>query len=940
MANPDVSKNRIEKVSSDPRYIDAIDFVEILNDYLGLEDTAPEEVVTQENPYIEDLMSFASKLGKQDGQKTPLSAPDLKHLRNVSYESDGVMLHYERENKMEYEKLNLLLKKEEKVFKALFWRMESAGAAQRREQSADVGAGLVADSLNPDVSVADIAVDVASGLTEEVEEDVETRIIVEADDLLKREIELEGIMDDLKEAAPEKVESLVLDGRRKIVALRFLIKELRVNEVIELVQKKDGVQEIYFENKGAKPETVNVSDLEETINLVEEEFMNLDNGKIYRELEKVKNTIRPKDFLKWRAEGRFEDMLKVISNIKSWDELQKEKLVVFDFGKNSALEYQVGIGDVVPPKIRKLSVNGQLYTRRGNQGFYTKAGKYLAIFDGSRVKIEEVDENYFAKAEVEYERAFGSEYEVSDEKIDGKEITKKTILEVAKDFKVDAYLLEVLLNVIGVDEENRISEVYEFVHMAARYVQNAEAKFTLEEKKNSKADSGNYYSQEFLFYAMDRFNLFTIYSGRNTKGISIVKKYGELRGVSEYEFSEEKEQEVSKMRDEERGRNWNEVRDYERDSGKRYAGTKYYSPEEVVTRRPGRKKRLESYLQKKRKELEADPKMTLEKVNYRLNEERGAWLKEDNQKDGVERLNVLRKNLESRGLSPEKIAYTMQQAEIVYRNMSVRQGEFYKDKVVIEKRKRGKNDGESYGTWSITNSCVGHTMKVLEDTDFWLNGSRQKGKHAGNFVWAKMNGQRDSWYEGLLGDQEKGGVEFVENIHPNTIDEEVGKNLMGGEPAVASLWNHVFWIYKTDDGRVMINHSGVDVRPKRIAADSVVEAPPGYDLQGAFYVRRKGSKVNELPLSEFLAKKNKYFSSEIRSKGLDFLKFVPLSKLVDVNATPEALAAALKISQEKEGENKLAGVNFEKAKEAADEMKNSQEQVQAAQAKVGEITNS
>ena len=296
-------------------------------------------------------------------------------------------------------------------------------------------------------------------------------------DFPKRFADLHTKLDGLEKLGVKDRAPVILEMRRNIIEIKFLMGGASA-ELIDI------------ESKLAK---ISAEDKERSVFL-------------YDDLEKTRESISPENFLKLSVV----DKLRLVSNIKSWDDLKDETLVVFDFGSNTDLQYQIGVGDLMPPEIRKISVGKTEYTREGNQGFYAN-GKYLAIWSGTKVKISAKDKDYSAK--VEYEKAFGELKESSD------------VLEVARDFLIDARLLESILKVKGGDGEHGIKNAAEFLHIAARYLQNAKASFA------GELMDGSHYSAEFLGYAINRFNLFNTYVVLDADLLkNVINKYSALIG--------------------------------------------------------------------------------------------------------------------------------------------------------------------------------------------------------------------------------------------------------------------------------------------------------------------------------------------------------------------------------------------------------------------------
>ena len=363
-------------------------------------------------------------------------------------------------------------------------------------------------------------------------------------EVVKMEERLTQLKSDIKniDAIPENErEEFVLKMRREIITAKFLVKYIYENkaDLLDILDLGDSVEIFWGGKDGSKK--IDLAKYADDISLIEKGLGGVkvkltdSEGKetesaLYDDLEKKRESISPKEFLNWRYKGNWKEMLKLVSNIASWDELQQEKLVVFDFGGNSALEYQVGLGDLMPPRVRKISLNGLVYERRGTQGFYN-CGKYLAIFSGTQIKIEESVENYEEKNKEEYSNKFGDKYVESDEKIEDAELapTRSQLLDISRDFGVDAYLLEALYSYVKDDIQRGITDPFEFLHIAARYLQNAEVNYEISEKKPYL--KGQTYTAEFVVYALDRFSLFTSFMGKNQHAYDVLEKYSEIKGV-------------------------------------------------------------------------------------------------------------------------------------------------------------------------------------------------------------------------------------------------------------------------------------------------------------------------------------------------------------------------------------------------------------------------
>jgi len=241
------------------------------------------------------------------------------------------------------------------------------------------------------------------------------------------------------------------------------------------------------------------------------------------------------------------------------------------------------------------------------------------------------------------------------------------------------------------------------------------------------------------------------------------------------------------------------------------------------------------------------------------------------------RLKALRAELSAQGVPEKYHTAVLAKARAAYEMMIARMGSAFRSTVVIR-----RPDGS---VWNITNSCVGAAMKNMENTGFQILRGRQAGKQAANFYWGTYRGGgRDFvhyvWLRTMIPDDS-----YMINAHvtPENCDSLIGQHLATGECAPAGLWNHAFWIYKDFNGVVMICHSGADVRPSRIKAEG--EMSPGYRKVGGWYVKNRGSKLNEVPLSYFLARTQKNYAPPRNG-----LRFVPLTKLFMGNLEGQRVA--------------------------------------------------
>ncbi len=580
----------------------------------------------------------------------------------------------------------------------------------------------------------------------------------------------------------EKREQFVLESRRSFDELNFLLRYVEENLPVEVV----GESVIYSEGR-TKLDITETRAYLETVASALRSCKNRDEElSLFEELERKRNTIRPGDFLKLPLLER----IKLVTNIASWDNLRDNTLVVIDFGENETLEQQIGLGDLMPPEIREIEVNGVLYTRRGNQGFYND-GEYLPIFDGSRVTLKKRDTGYAAQAS----RESASENVPRD----------RTIAEVARDFLVDEFLLEAVVLAVKEDSAEGITDEQEFLHIAARYLQNAQMKY---EKQHGTAMEGNHYKQDFIVFALHRFNLFNSYQELSQNvAAEVLQKYAALRKIT---FEPMQPKTVSDD---------GEVR---------------YEPQEIARGAAEFEARIQP------------------------------------------RLQALRSSLAARGLPAAHIDATVLYAQKMYEQMARRMGAAYHSQVTIQ--------SASGHRWTVNNNCVGFTMSAFENLPFAVLSGRQSGArqgsrrtYASNFYWGSFgDGTRDRFIRSIVSSDHH---VYSERVTPSNADAVIGQYLAPGECAVINFWNHVGFVYKDIDGRVMLVHSGADVRPRQIDVPAGQDPPPGYErMQGTKCRRIRGSKVNEVPLGYFLAHKQTTYGP-----GRNEIKLVPLSALVADN---------------------------------------------------------
>lgn len=85
----------------------------------------------------------------------------------------------------------------------------------------------------------------------------------------------------------------------------------------------------------------------------------------------------------------------------SRDAIKEKDSFIVNFGENKQVDNTIGAGDILPPTITKILVNGVEGERRNapRPGYYDAKGKYLPVFDGYKieiVKIGAIDEKMLA----------------------------------------------------------------------------------------------------------------------------------------------------------------------------------------------------------------------------------------------------------------------------------------------------------------------------------------------------------------------------------------------------------------------------------------------------------------------------------------------------------------------------------------------------------------
>ncbi|MBU0727798.1 hypothetical protein KKA95_03880 [Patescibacteria group bacterium] len=110
----------------------------------------------------------------------------------------------------------------------------------------------------------------------------------------------------------------------------------------------------------------------------------------------------------------------------------------------------------------------------------------------------------------------------------------------------------------------------------------------------------------------------------------------------------------------------------------------------------------------------------------------------------------------------------------------------------------------------ISNSCVGFLMSALADLPMKIPAEgRNQDRYLSDYSWSGKDGLTN-YLPDICGD-EVDRCNFVDELDPDNIDEQVGQHLQINEYALAAFGNHVFLIRKNPDGVVKMVHSGANV---------------------------------------------------------------------------------------------------------------------------------
>ncbi|MBU0578104.1 hypothetical protein KJ742_01275 [Patescibacteria group bacterium] len=197
-------------------------------------------------------------------------------------------------------------------------------------------------------------------------------------------------------------------------------------------------------------------------------------------------------------------------------------------------------------------------------------------------------------------------------------------------------------------------------------------------------------------------------------------------------------------------------------------------------------------------------------------------------------------------------------AQEIYRNIqdALESGRFYLTDVVVE-----NYDGSGR---EILNSCVGFVMSAFAGLPFKVASGENENCYLSAYGWGKTH-QTPKGKDGMqhfipdcAGEGEPPRYTDVQELDPESIDEQVGQHLAVGEYAVAAFMNHVFLIYKDGAGVVKMVHSGavVNEQGKRLSAPGKSRVNETTLAGYAKYMKRRYPRLMQfrfLPISEIVA---------------------------------------------------------------------------------------
>lgn len=126
----------------------------------------------------------------------------------------------------------------------------------------------------------------------------------------------------------------------------------------------------------------------------------------------------------------------------SRDILKESESFIVNFGENKNINHIIGAGDILPPTVSQVRINGVEGERKYDPrpGYYDAKGKYLPVYDGDTIEVIKI--STLKKEEIESANKADEEQlnHIAQEDI-REESVRKISLEEKKDFMNNATIL-------------------------------------------------------------------------------------------------------------------------------------------------------------------------------------------------------------------------------------------------------------------------------------------------------------------------------------------------------------------------------------------------------------------------------------------------------------------------------------------------------------------
>ncbi|MBI2634361.1 D-alanyl-D-alanine carboxypeptidase family protein [Candidatus Peregrinibacteria bacterium] len=249
-----------------------------------------------------------------------------------------------------------------------------------------------------------------------------------------------------------------------------------------------------------RPEAIPLSEADKLAMSLVQPAKDMVSGEVAKELiSRDISSVKPEKFFRLGWEGR----LALVAGFKPGTKPVVGDRFILDFKENIALSYQTRVEDMLPYGVRAVKWDGDVYERRGNQGFFC-GGEYLTMWNKLDITVMAIEDEYSAAAE--YKEKFGKSFGGVERSI-------------GEDFVVDGYILAAFLKKAGEGKAGFKGNVREFVEVAAMILQNIEASYGF-----GDTVQGGHYNPVFLGFALN--GLKKYFPGLDkTLWIDVVKEY-------------------------------------------------------------------------------------------------------------------------------------------------------------------------------------------------------------------------------------------------------------------------------------------------------------------------------------------------------------------------------------------------------------------------------